>query len=352
VTFSTDQSLLYKHSLVLKKPPYTIYNSTLTFDPEFAIWNKSSDQQVAVNVSPGGESINAAQIDITYDPAKARVENLITENSLCAQNMFLEKSIDNQRGEVRVSCLLPSPGFSGRIGNVVTLALRSIQDGDLALHFATDTEVLANDGLGTNVLRLAIDGNYHIVDESAAKNGLHSIVVFSPSYPDAAQWYSKSNGLFMWVASSSLHYLYALNQTPVMSSLAGASSTISDSVSFPKLTDGIYYFHIQAIGNDESSTIADYKAMIDTTPPTRPVIKASATTIVANQVVRLTFESEDNLSGLQRNYYVQTDGGTFLPAASPLFMSLPSGIHTITVRAFDQAGNFADGSITITATKS
>ncbi|MGB7957542.1 MAG: cohesin domain-containing protein [Minisyncoccia bacterium] len=351
--FFTDRSLLYSHSTLIQKPPYTIYNSTLALDPSFAVWSGSSEPQVAVEVSTGGEAINAAQIDITYDPTKVQVEDIITANSFCAQDMFLQKNIDNKHGEVQVACILPNPGFIGVSGNVVTLALQPIQAGNVTLHFATGTQILANDGLGTDVLRLTTDGSYRIIDEATAENSTSSVIVFSPTYPDSAQWYNKPDGLFTWIASPGYRYLYSLNNISAMTTLAGASTTSADSVSFSGLTDGIYYFHIQPIKDGITGAISDYKVMIDTTPPSVPVIKASATTVPEGQAIRLMFESEDDTSGLQDNYYIQVDDGVFLPTPSSLSLYLlRAGTHTITVRVFDRASNFADGNIMITVTKS
>jgi hypothetical protein len=349
--FSIDRSLLYNHSLSIQKPPYTIYNSTLILDPSFAVWSRSSEQRVAIDVLTGGEAINAVQIDLTYDPARIRVADIITADSFCAPEMFLEKSIDNERGEVRVVCGLPSPGFSGLSGNVVTLGLQPLKEGDMTLHFSTDTQILANDGLGTDVLRLATDGSYRVIDRSVIYNSTSSIPVFSPTYPNSARWYNEPSGLFTWITSNGYHYLYSLDNVPTVSVLAGASTTSADSVSFSGLTDGIYYFHIAPVKNGINSAVSNYKVMIDTTPPLQPTIKASETTVSEGEVIRLAFESQDNSSGLQGNYYVRFDDSVFLPAASPLSISLPIGTHIITVRAFDRAGNFADGNIKIEVTK-
>ncbi|MGC9605202.1 MAG: hypothetical protein ABSF56_00345 [Minisyncoccia bacterium] len=349
--FSVDSSLLYNHSLSIRRPPYTIYNSTLTLDPSFAAWSRSSEQQVAIDVLTGGEAINVAQVDLTYDSARIRVVDIITADSFCAPTMFLEKSIDNKRGEVRVTCGLLTPGFSGLNGNVFTLVLQPLKEGEVTLHFSTSTRILANDELGTDVLRLATDGSYRIVDKSTIYNSTSSIPVFSPTYPNSARWYNEPDGLFTWITSNGYHYLYSLDNIPTASSLVGASTTSADSVSFSGLTDGIYYFHIAPVKNGTSGAVSNYKVMIDTTPPLQPVIKASKTAVSEGEVIRLAFESQDNSSGLQGNYYVRFDDGVFLPAASPLSVSLPIGTHVITVRAFDRAGNFADGNIKIGVTK-
>jgi len=350
-TLFTDQALLYGNSIPVQKPAYTIYNSTLALDPSSAVWSRSSEQQVAVEVSTGGEAVNAAQIDITYDPTKIHVMDIDTANSFCSPAMYLEKNIDNRIGEVQVACALPTPGFSGQSGNVITLDVQPLQAGSVVLHFATSTQILANDGLGTDVLRLATDGSYRIINESAAEDATSSVLVFSPTYPNSTRWYNKPSGLFTWIAHPGYSYRYALNTIPAMATLAGANTTSADFVSVSGLENGISYFHIQPVWNGIAGAVSNYKVMIDTTPPSNPAIRVSATTVTEGQIVRLEFESQDGVSGLQNNYYVQFDGGVFLPTTPSLSIAFPAGTHLVTVRAFDQAGNFSDGTITVTVAK-
>jgi hypothetical protein len=348
-SYSVDLGMLHAHLVSVEKPSSTIYNATLRIDPSSAIWDRSSEQQVAVKVSTGGEAINAAQIDVVFDPATVNVVDIDTTGSVCAPTMILQKNIDNAHGEAQIMCALPSPGFSGPNGTVATLVLQPIQSGNATLHFATSTQILADDGLGTDVLRLATDGAYRIVATST-KGGASSTLIFSPTYPNSARWYNNPNGLFAWVAIPGYAYHYGLNGTSVMTTLGNASTTVADSVSYSGLADGVHYFHVQPVKGNSVGAVSNYAVMIDTTPPERPTVKASEATVSAGEVIRLTFESKDSLSGLQSNYYVRFDDGIFLPAASPLSIALPQGRHVITVRAFDRAGNFSDGSIAINVT--
>jgi hypothetical protein len=265
--------------------------------------------------------------------------------------MFIQKSIDNQTGEVQAACVTIPPGLSGN-GTVFDLDVQGLENGPATLHFASGTVVLAEDGLGTDVLRLSTDGSYTFADERSpvVMNGIASVLAFSPTHPNAARWYNDPNVLMTWIGTAGERYQYEIDQSPAISSLAGASSTASDSVALDGLADGVWYFHIAAAVNGALGPISDYKIMIDTAPPAPPDIKASQTTISAGQVVRLTFTSEDTLSGLANNYYVKFDDGIFLPTASPLYISLPEGEHTITVRAFDNAGNYTDNSVMIDVT--
>lgn len=343
---------LYLDAFVVKSPPFTIYNATLSLQPDSGIFDRSFGQRVAVHVSTGGEAINSALIDLVYDPAKLQVTDIFTANSFCSPSMFLEKTINNSNGEVRVACGLPSPGFSGE-GTVIEFGIQPLQEGEAVLRFSSSTEILANDGLGTDVLRLSTDAGYEIADgrNVFARNGIPSVLVFSPTHPNSERWYNQSNVLTTWASSPGYKYRYSLDQIPTPVNIEAASTTASSSITLSHLTDGIYYFHIAAEENGAIGPISDYKIMIDTTSPASPMIELSQSTILSGQVVRMAVESHDALSGLEANYYVKFDDGVFLPAVSPLFVSLPEGTHKIVVRVFDRAGNFIDGSIWVNVAK-
>jgi hypothetical protein len=352
IAFFDSYLVLAYRSMVIAKPPYLIYNSTLGLAPDSGLLDRSVEHQIAVTVETGGEAVNAAQVNLTYDPTKLQVTGIETANSFCEPDMFIQKDIDNHAGEVQVACVTTPPGLSGN-GTVFDLDVQGLANGPATLHFASGTAVLAEDGLGTNVLRLSTDGSYTFADERqpVVVNGIASVLAFSPTHPDSARWYNDPNLLMTWTGPAGEEYHYAIDQSPTAASLAGASTTASESVALDGLADGVWYFHIAADMNGVLGPISDYKVMIDTGPPTPPDIEASQTTIPAGQVVRLAFTSEDALSGLANNYYVKFDDGIFLPTASPLYIALPEGEHTVTVRAFDNAGNYADNSVTIDVTQ-
>ncbi len=348
VAFLEAELVLGRQQIIIQPPPYPIYNSTLSLVPDSGIFDLSSEQQIAVRVLTGGEAINAAQIDLSFDPSKLRVTDILTANSFCSPGMFLEKNIDNANGMVQVACGTPNPGLSGD-GTVVTLVVQGLQPGDATIDFASGTEVLANDGLGTDVLRLATNADLRFMDERKPTmlNGMASVLPFSPTDPNGSRWYNQPDVLMLWKGVPGERYLYAVDNTPTIGSLAGASTTDGTSITLHGLTDGIWYFHMAPEENGAVGPIADYRIMIDITPPTPPVIRASQTAVSAGQVIRLSFESTSTPSPLASNYYVKFDNGAFLPTASPLYIALPAGVHTIVVRAFDQAGNYADSNITL-----
>jgi Cohesin domain len=347
--FVIDYSALFSHVVLISKPPQAIYNSTINLSPSSGILNRSFSQNIAVAVSTGGETINAAQVDILYDPTMLQIERIDTANSLCAQNMFFEKTIDNKKGEVRVQCLDPAPSFSGENGTIVTLVVQPLKTGWATLHFEDTTRVLANDGLGTDVLRMTTDSSYQIIDTAVAAS---SVLVFSPTHPNSSEYYNTASPIFTWVSHPGYQYLYFLDTSATTTSLATATSTTADSVLYTNLADGNYYFHIASIKDGIIGPLSTYKIMVDTTLPPPPIIKESQTTSSNEQIIRLEFSDRNtsDADDIKNDYYVKFDDGVFLPTVSPLFVSLPTGKHTITLRVFDRAGNFSDSAVNITVT--
>ncbi len=113
----------------------------------------------------------------------------------------------------------------------------------------------------------------------------------------------------------------------------------------PPQTDGIHTVTVSAFdlaGNYREVTLDVY---IDTTKPEefRPVVTPSNWT--SNNQPEISFSTNDSHSGID-HYEVKIDNGKFSEQSSPYTLPLKAdGIHTVTVRAYDRAGNFRDASI-------
>ncbi|MBI2047706.1 MAG: hypothetical protein HYT27_01065 [Parcubacteria group bacterium] len=349
VSFSVLFALLKRDVIPIVPPPQTIYNSTLALEPEQAVLSPFYEYPVAIKVFSGGEPINTADVLLRYDPARVRVLEILTTNSFCRGGFFIERSIDNENGEVRVICGIPTPGFSEAEGIVAELLVQPKTDGPFSLRFdSEETKILANDGLGTNVLRTMTDGSYTSV-YSFSENGLNmhavtdEVLIFSPTHPNSERWYNNSGIEFVWQFTHEgrdISYKYLIDTN---------SDTIPDEgimVDDTKLRasierDGTYWFHLLAEGNGARAT-SHYKIKIDTSPPIAPDIRASATEVSAGDVVRFEFNAADTLSGLQRAFYISLDT-LFFPSGRELFTAFPKkGTYPVSVRVFDNAGNYSE----------
>jgi hypothetical protein len=96
------------------------------------------------------QSTNAVGFALSYDPNMVEILNMTTDKSFCS--FYADNSFDNIKGEVRISCGKPNPGFTGT-SIMVRLNLRSKAPGNTLIKSDPDrTMVLANDGKGTNIL--------------------------------------------------------------------------------------------------------------------------------------------------------------------------------------------------------
>ncbi len=332
----------------LTPPQFTIYNSTMRFEPEYNITNKFVEQKTSIVVYPGGESINAVTADIEYDPQTIMIKEIITDNSWCNPDLFLEKNIDNINGKVTITCLLPNPGFSGSKGVVAALAIQPLREGQFFLRFGPDTKVLANDGLGTNVLRRADNGSYQVVDEQPSTNKpLKQLTVFSSSHPNKERWYMDKKINLSWLNQRGSTFQHALNRLPNFVPDKEVTTTKKTALEMA-IEDGIYYFHLLETRNGAPVGLTHYKIMIDSTPPPPPVIKTSSNEINEGEIVRFELQNLDQSSSTQPGFFIRINQGLFLPVRSPLSIPfISSGNYQVDVRVFDKAGNFSDAATTI-----
>jgi hypothetical protein len=345
VGFVVNKWVLDAATLVLKPAPFLIYNSTLELNPSFAVFDDLSEQTFAIQLYTGGEAVNAAQVILNYDPAVFQVEDFLRAHSFCSPDLFVEKKIDNKHGQVSIICGLPNPGFQERMGVVAELSVKMLKVGQFDLNFGNDTQILANDGLGTNVLRMTTGGHYSISEPG------HNVRVFSSSHPNSNQWYQDKNIEVSWGSDQPRQYAYSLSQNPD-DIPSRNTATAQTKASFHVDKEGIYYFHLLPLSQKKAEKVINYQIKIDATPPAVPVIKVSNMAPVAGEVVRFQFSSTDKIGDLIQAFYVKLDDSTLLPVGGAFAATFnKAGKHTITVRIYDKANNFSESSLTLNVGK-
>lgn len=332
----------YEYSI--NKLPYTIYNSTIALSPETDLFNKTTEQKLTIQITTGGESINAAEAHLTYDPKLVRIEDILMINSFCDPGFIIEKSIDNIKGEVAITCGKTN-GFVGDVAVLAELLTQPVKEGELTMQFGNDTQVLANDGLGTNVLRSVINGSYQIVDTNIQQSESKKILLFSDTHPNSTRWYNQKNVHINWPKSNTYNdFLYAFDQNKD-TVLDGTNHTTDTEINVTAKTDGIYYFHLAPKKQNYIGPVSHLKVMVDTTPPALSTIKVSEEKVKMGDVVRFEFSGNgDDQSGLQKNFYVRfDDDGVLFPVLPQLNIPFfETGTHRIILRVFDNAGNYSD----------
>lgn len=117
---------------------------------------------VKVYVNTAGKAINAVGIKLNFPVDLVEVEKSDTTESFCT--LFPENSFDNDLGLITYSCGLPTPGLTDDNGLVGTFYIKLKKTGTVNLTLTDECQVLANDGLGTDLLSETIGAQFAISD--------------------------------------------------------------------------------------------------------------------------------------------------------------------------------------------
>lgn len=338
--------------LRLKHIPYPLYNSNLRFQPASGLYAVGYEQRITVYVDTGDEPINVVDVSVQFDPSLVDVVELDDSHSPCSH--VVEKSIDPVVGIAVFTCGTVDTLVKDRALPIVDIVVVPRKSGAFTLSFdKRTTRVLAGDGLGTDVLRSIQDSTYRVDDFST--DGAHAtipntaIVLFSPTHSNESRWYNTPQARFVWSGLAGESYRYVFDASP-LTVPTNHTTTIARAVTVDIPGDGLYYFHIQ---RKSGGPISHYLIRSDRTPPIITSMDLSSSSVAVGDVVRFDFDATDNVSGIQRNYYIDLGNDLLLPIGRQLFVPLLSkGSQTIRLRVYDNAGNYAEEMKTIHVTAS
>ncbi len=324
----------YNRFIKFKLIPYPLYNSVLRFQPEGGVFDGRFAQRMSVILDSGGEAINAMRLVLSYNPKELKVQSVDMDRSICEH--FILSEHNSVSGKIVMECIIPNPGFKRNGGIVTDLFFKPLPGvKQSSIHFLDDSEVLANDGLATNVLRLAVDSTMRF-EESASIDTQKSLTLFSPTHPNPERWYSKKNITLSWapnIPAELLAEMASHDMSPA--TLPPLKKTVQ--------SDGIHAFKIQGHNAQGELISGELTARVDTTPPEELTLLASETTIKPGGLVRFEASGKDFLSGLQRVFYLKINDEIFFPISNQVYIPFPqAGTYTITLRAYDKAGNYRD----------
>lgn len=328
--------------------------------------------RVSVVVNSQGAAINNAAGVLHFPADMLRVVSISTSGSVFP--LWVETpGYSNETGEVNFDGGVPTPGFSGTSGTVLTVAFAAKHAGSAALSF-TDSSVLANDGEGTDVLSSANAGTVAIVaaDEpqktsakpasppdvapaSVATSSVSSVVVTSTTNPNQSVWYAVASPSVQWNVPAGADAIKTIvdqnrSASPSVSYVPPiAEKTISD------LADGIWYFGIRARVAGVWGPVSTYALRVDTTPPVMHGNSFSYDDDTGMLVVGA--RATDAGSGVA-SYEMTIDGGSTIRIAADSVKGdvvrvpyVTAGSHKVVFMAIDAAGNRSgiEGSFSVLA---
>ncbi len=331
--------------------------ATLFLAPSSGTYNVGSNFSIAVKVNTAGVPINAAEGIIVFNPNELAVTSLSKSGSVF--NLWVqEPDFSNALGTINFGGIIFNPGYTGASGTLLTLNLKAKAVGSTQLVFSSGA-VLANDGLGTNVLSAMSGGSYSLKTSSAvpqtapeapavpsAPSSIPLPVIKSLTHPDQTKWYNNGNPEFSWTLPEGIdNTSYLLNQKPD-SNPGSIPDGLKNSVNFTNTDDGIWFFHAKFRKSGKWGPIAHYKFQIDTVPP--PILEITRDidqNDPANPQVVIVFKSTDNLSGVdfyemkigERDWLRLDRSLEGQPYKLPLAQIL--GFNNIGIKTTDFAGN-------------
>ena len=124
--------------------------SALTIEAPKEVDGVGRKFKVNIVMDTFGNSVNAVQSYLEFDPKVLEIISTTTEQSFC--KFYPENNYNNEKGQIKLSCGTPYPGFRGvNTLEVIEFSAKAIQTTTLKL--TADSMVLANDGKGTNLLK-------------------------------------------------------------------------------------------------------------------------------------------------------------------------------------------------------
>ncbi len=307
--------------------------------------------RVQVSVDTQGKVINNAESVVQFPTDLLEVVSLDSASSIFS--LWVENpSFSNTTGQVTFNGGVPNPGFQGSSGNIVSIVFRAKKTGTASILFLSSA-VRENDGLGTNILTETSPATITIRGAQVAPPPPtvdDDFVITSRSHPNQSAWYDNSDVQVSWTLPSNVTAVRTLlsvsssAQPTIFYDSPITNRTIQD------VQDGIWYFHAQYLIGGTWSKTQTYKIQIDTADPT-DLSARSEKNELGN--VTLFMSASDSLSGIDR-FTVTVDAEKPIIVKSGVngeaSFDIPFtrvGEHTLTITAFDKAGNTADMQMTV-----
>lgn len=325
-------------------------SASLLFSPSQGTFEVGSTFDVAIVINTNNKSINAVKLDLTFPADKLQVVDPSAGTSFISL-WVSQPSFSNSAGTASFEGGLPNPGINSSAAQVATIKFRAKSPGTAVLNISASSQLLANDGVGTNVLGTRGSASFNLT--LPAPEGP---IISSSTHPDVNVWYQDTNPSFSWelpngqaelgTPSFSWQLDQLPNTIPDNTPDAGGSST-----SYTDIASGIWYFHIKAKLGDNWGATSHFAVRLDTTPPAsfRPEVISTENT--GHNSYTVIFSTTDAHSGID-HYEVKIEDISgnlvsnqfFIEATSPwtIDQELAPGDYRVTVRAIDASGNYRD----------
>lgn len=329
--------------------------SAVFFSPRSGTFTEGSTFDVPILLDTKGKAVNGIEVRINFDQNLLSVVKPSSGESIIG--VWVEPpSYDNSKGTASYVGVVPN-GITTDSGLIGTITFQAKKTGKAKLSVRADSNILQNDGMGTDT---AVDlGRAEYTIAAKAPEGVQ---IFSDTHPIQQDWYNNHSPAISWVAEDGVTgYSYVFDNKPstVPENTVLTSET---SMAFEDVKDGLWYFHIKAQKDDVWGTTGHFLVRIDTSPPAlfTPEVEYVLAAAVLIERALVSFFTTDALSGID-HYEVgvidksqsATESPTFVQSESPFQVPIGSDAGSrVIVRAVDKAGNVQDVSVDVLPPKS
>jgi len=330
--------------------PLSALAATLSFSQPADSYAVGSTFSVSIYTGSSDQAMNTAVGVISFPRDKLEVVSLSKTGSIFSM-WIKEPSFSNSAGAISFEGTVLNPGYTGTRGKILTITFKAKTAGLVDLSFSSGL-VLANDGLGTNILT-SQNGTSFIISPtesvtSAPKQlteGCEALpkidIVSSTNQPDT--WVSNRGSSFSWIIPA--------GAIAIQTSLSARTDSVPSVNYVPPISkkdlintpDGIWYFNLRYKIDGCWSDISRYNFKIDTVAPID--LQAKIVEIDNGKKLALELSAKDALSGVDQYEIVADDKDRIIVLAKDLvngqylLNNIPAGGHNLKIRAFDLAGN-------------
>lgn len=334
------------------------YAANLTLSPSSVTTKVGKTFSVDVMVSNNVDNINAVSAALSFPQDTLQVVSLSKKSSII--NLWAEEpSFSNQKGTVSIEGVTLNPGFSKSTGKVLSITFKAVQAGNINVSIKSGS-VLANDGSATDVLKSSGSMFVYVNEEDdvekkpvvvATKETVVPVIT-SPTHQDSNLWYSRRDASFEWKLPEGVNAVRTVYSDKDTENPVKVYDPPITNRSFTVDKDGVYYMAVQFKNAGGWGGVARYKFQVDATAPDALKVSFPDGNSTPNQTPSVSVVSHDELSGITK-YTMSIDNGQpvdIVPDPSNLY-KLPkqsAGNHTVTINAYDAAGNSSTVSLDFT----
>jgi len=320
----------------------------LYFSPSSGNFTVGDILTTSVLVNTQEKAINNSDAIINFPTGLLEVVSVSKSGSIFS--LWVEEpAFSNSAGAISFNGGLPTPGFNGSAGKIISIVFRVKSTGTASLIFSSGA-VRANDGYGTDILQTLAQAQFSLISEerpivtpAEVAGAPEAPVISSPTHPDPNKWYAVKEAKFIWdVPKDATAVRLLVGRIPQ----AIPTVTYTTPITSKELTDlaeGTYYFHVRLRNAEGWGGVSHFRFQIDTEKPTRFEIAEVERKDQTDPRAKFIFDAKDETSGID-HYEIQIDNESSqvwrddgghryeTPALGP-------GSYILIAKAVDKAGN-------------